>query len=1168
MPAFSDDIIDSLVEGRSLQTPSAEGFSGHDDSQYGLSQSLEQALFGNVNGGMADSVGLPPSPTQPVSDGMPPPLGAEIDKLVTMGQPQQEAVLGPQTTVDTSTMTQEQLRTYELKRMGVSVGDKRSGVLGYLWSSAQNIGAGFLKGTVGLLRDTGLWDSDLAAEFEKELGKPIVEHQIQQRVNIERAMEKHGVIGRAGVIAAQTAADVALFLGFMYGMPGMKFKPTGAAKAITGAKALTSGNLAAAAKLAAFRFVGSPVEGADETERMKQRALAAGLSFAYRATPALSGLASTPLKTRLFDMAFNSGISITSKQYNEAWERGKQEAAAAGDPDGWLAYSLTNLLPIFGTDLYFSAITKSLGEELVRAGAAEGVGNIATARGFADAKNVVYKFFENRVQEGKPVPKGFESMPFEKLYNEYKRYHSTIIGEEARVAAEQAKATQEAEAAERADVLESEPGLFLRRSMAGGTAGEERAAPSAEEAQRIAEQVAGRVETPPETAPADTGVWVPRIDDLFADLRQGEAEQPRAAEDVGTRAETPIESPIRPDLEKTGVDTSLPREAATEPSRAIPEPSVEQPVAAREEVPSPTPTPSLRSEEAARSEAAPVTISGKEYRVGDKLVDEAGNEYEVTRFSTTKTGKTQGYATPVGGGAEERLFGGKNLFPQARVSELQDKVADLINANDPLLPNPTNPIRTIGPIMRKIGADPSEKKLVKRMLIDAGFSVPERGLNVRYRATVAEPRMEDAARVENAPVRARADVVASRKSLAETALKMHEQLRIAADKDAAPSVKDKASDEAVRLSRLLMNDTDHGPKLANMTEAQVREYLDTLSAETSPTAARPTEQPAAPIERSANVEALPTKLSTDAKLPEERQRQVGFLTIPNTVRVQNTNGKFVKLDANEPYRVEDAGEGKLRLIDGKQVTVFEGDLPANVREAITTQPNIAAGGLTPQQRDLRAKRAEAEEAAQRSAVEEAQKYYDTIKTGVQSTKKTAEQGAFRKSMKRIFRLTETSQTQIAAAAGRETGDKFLADMTVASDRESEVINAHAKLKEDSINRSLAYAVKPYNKEKFKDDAGNDHANWTTGNRIGEAVRVIAAGLDRRDMREAVAANDHARINSIIAEMVKDAPDEQTRKDFTASIKRNLATLAGVREQVYGNQEGRAEGVRHAVQGRR
>ncbi len=340
----------------------------------------------------------------------------------------------------------------------------REGFLGYIASSAQSLGSGMLKGGAQLLKDMGIWDNELNTAFQQELGKNIQEHQMQQQKNIENAMLDNGVLGRGLTIAGQTAADTILFLGFMAG--AFKFKALGAigkmGSGATRGQAIWSNvvaNSAQAAKLAAYRFVATPAEGATEEERMLNRAKAAGMAFAYRATPALSGLSGSDLKAVIWDLALNSGISIASGQYTQAWEQGKQEAEAAGDKN-WLAYSLTNLIPITGTDVAFSLGTRGIATQMARANGA--VGDIPGRASGGVAQNIARKFFDDRKDANKPVPEGYDTMPFDRLMQEYLKFNRgtpekpSVLEQERQVevkaqeaAAAQRKAESERMAAER-----------------------------------------------------------------------------------------------------------------------------------------------------------------------------------------------------------------------------------------------------------------------------------------------------------------------------------------------------------------------------------------------------------------------------------------------------------------------------------------------------------------------------------------------------------------------------------------------------------------------------------------------------------------------------------------------------------------------------------------------
>lgn len=70
-----------------------------------------------------------------------------------------------------------------------------------------------------------------------------------------------------------------------------------------------------------------------------------------------------------------------------------------------------------------------------------------------------------------------------------------------------------------------------------------------------------------------------------------------------------------------------------------------------------------------------------------------------------------------------------------------------------------------------------------------------------------------------------------------------------------------------------------------------------------------------------------------------------FLNITENQTVTNTQGKEISLKTGEPYRIENLGKGRIRLTDGKKITVYEGELK-NIKGEFTDEPNIAAGGIT------------------------------------------------------------------------------------------------------------------------------------------------------------------------------------------------------------------------------
>jgi hypothetical protein len=335
-----------------------------------------------------------------------------------------------------------------------------SGVLGYITSSAKAMGAGILKSVASGLDDLGIWKSDVNTEFRKIMDEEYIQkHHMQSQKNIQLAFEQNGLTGRYAVQTAQTAADIALFLLMMKGLgaggrAAFGIKPS-VASAATGAAA-AKGGLAAqmqlvsmpavktAASRAAFRFATADVQGETEEERLNERVKAAGITFAYMVTPALSGLSHTGVKAKVFDFLLNSGVTLGTGQYENAWKEATYEADRLGNMDFRLGIFFGNLAQLVGSDAAFSAMTKSLtrqaGEAMARPEAQGGAGLRDLAGGGrirdnVNIDNVVRKYFENRESEKKPNPQGWEAMDNSKLLSEYYRYNTDVEFREAAGAA-------------------------------------------------------------------------------------------------------------------------------------------------------------------------------------------------------------------------------------------------------------------------------------------------------------------------------------------------------------------------------------------------------------------------------------------------------------------------------------------------------------------------------------------------------------------------------------------------------------------------------------------------------------------------------------------------------------------------------------------------------------
>ncbi|MDB4312109.1 hypothetical protein N9937_01635 [bacterium] len=114
----------------------------------------------------------------------------------------------------------------------------------------------------------------------------------------------------------------------------------------------------------------------------KERSTSAALGFLYMATPALSSVAPSDVSAVAFDFMLNSiitagfdpqdkrftklidideetGLPIPGGQYKRAMEDARAQAEASGEPERTWQFALVNVLPIVGTDIGFSMLTRS-----------------------------------------------------------------------------------------------------------------------------------------------------------------------------------------------------------------------------------------------------------------------------------------------------------------------------------------------------------------------------------------------------------------------------------------------------------------------------------------------------------------------------------------------------------------------------------------------------------------------------------------------------------------------------------------------------------------------------------------------------------------------------------------------------------------------------------------
>lgn len=285
--------------------------------------------------------------------------------------------------------------------------------LGRWLSSFKNLGLMTVRGLVDTARMFG-WDTEFSRAFSEELGKDIEEHYRHERVRYERALINHGLPGAVAETITTTAVDVATFIAAMAltkglaarsGIPLFAKVDTATDIAKYGARAGTAVNsIRNAAQMAALRFAMQPGDFREKTN-------AAAVTMAFLSTTALSGQVgrivpattgdaivrsggrflfrgATPndFSAKFIDFTLNSALSIGLGKYKEALDSGYQEALARGDEENAWKYQLIALLPVVGTDAWFSSMTKSFATLEQQARAAY---SGAVAAGVMDAPSII-----------------------------------------------------------------------------------------------------------------------------------------------------------------------------------------------------------------------------------------------------------------------------------------------------------------------------------------------------------------------------------------------------------------------------------------------------------------------------------------------------------------------------------------------------------------------------------------------------------------------------------------------------------------------------------------------------------------------------------------------------------------------------------------------------------
>jgi len=258
--------------------------------------------------------------------------------------------------------------TDELRVFGVEE-TWRDSLFGMVGSKTLSLFSGLAQGIVDLVR-VG-FDNNALKSLSDWLGKPVEEEAKRASIQAQRALMNYGVGGYAATMIANTALDIAAFLLSLHVTGGSKL--LSAAGKIGKLSTATRGgvflsNLSRAATFAAMRFATTP-------GNLEDKIKAASISLAYVGTPAVSGLIGPVgsvgnkflekywgLAVRGTDFLLNSIITGATGSYKDAMERGQAEADLMGKPEMGTILGLANLLPLIGSDAFFSATTRGFFE--------------------------------------------------------------------------------------------------------------------------------------------------------------------------------------------------------------------------------------------------------------------------------------------------------------------------------------------------------------------------------------------------------------------------------------------------------------------------------------------------------------------------------------------------------------------------------------------------------------------------------------------------------------------------------------------------------------------------------------------------------------------------------------------------------------------------------------
>ena len=117
-------------------------------------------------------------------------------------------------------------------------------------------------------------------------------------------------------------------------------------------KSIASSTSKKALFLAGLNFVRTPGTYGD-------KAKAFGVTMAYMNTPILSSMSPTHFSAFFNDFLLNSGITLATGQYKDVWEESEEIAEQMGTPDDAQKIFIAKAIPLLGSDLAFSALTRS-----------------------------------------------------------------------------------------------------------------------------------------------------------------------------------------------------------------------------------------------------------------------------------------------------------------------------------------------------------------------------------------------------------------------------------------------------------------------------------------------------------------------------------------------------------------------------------------------------------------------------------------------------------------------------------------------------------------------------------------------------------------------------------------------------------------------------------------